>query len=113
MIKQDLSHLSKEQLEDVIIFMYDQMDKKANSNKEMADKFKPAKSSPYITPKYINAPEDPGYMIMSNVLRTMCNLMKVKVWKLSGLDAKSTLAKLKEDFYNNPLSGYTPDDMEK
>jgi len=79
MTKQDLSTLSKEQLKDVLLFMYDQMDKKSNLNKEMAEKFKPAKSSPYITPKYINAPEDPGYGIMHNILRTMCNLMKNKV----------------------------------
>lgn len=84
MNKQDLSSLSKEQLKDVVIFMYEHMDKKAIANKELASKFK-IKDSPYITPKILNAPEDPGYMISHNVLRTMCNLMKSKVqfenWK--------------------------------
>ena len=79
MTKKDLSTLSKEQLKDILLVIYERMEKDANSNKEMAEKFKPAKSSPYITPKYINAPEDPGYMIIHNVLRTKCNFMKNKV----------------------------------
>lgn len=59
MTKEDLSLLNKEQLERVLLSIYEQMDKRAKENKKAADK--------------IGIEEDPGYGVYHNALRTMCN----------------------------------------
>ena len=65
MKKQDLQKLSKEQLEDILMFSYQQMDMKATQNKLSSDT--------------IGIEEDPGYLVYHNALRTMCNLINAKI----------------------------------
>jgi hypothetical protein len=69
MEKRDLKKLNKEQLEDVLLELYQIMDSKALANEKMSKK--------------IDIMNDPGYFSYHAALRTMCNWLKIKTKSLS------------------------------
>lgn len=65
MTKEELQQLSKEQIENIVLSIYEHMDKTASDNKKSADE--------------MGLEEDIGYGVYYSALKTMCNLMNIKV----------------------------------